>query len=287
MRAENAKAAEVSDQWKPRASSDFVSLEYFSALGHSGFQILSQLCRERKSEFGISAGKVPIWRNLGNPELTVKHGSHLYHHWGPDGVYVSPLNSHLLSSVSWKGCTESSVRLEVQEMRKGVDWGNMMKAGVQPAVLQKNDIITNHKIRIRSWHLLVHTSCPNRWPDLGLPGPGLSPEQLERAGVLGLDPPGRHQQVSVWLGHHHQVGPLDDAPLDALTEMKRGDLQRAVLSGMCWLSSVFAAVSFIYDKFTAIKSSLDSSCLRSHGGLQLSCTNWDWNWKMSTTNWSK
>lgn len=72
-----------------------------------------------------------------------------------------------------------------------------MKAGDKPAALQKNDIITNHKIRIRSWHLLVHMSCPNRWPDLGVPGPGLSPEQLECAGVLGLDPPGRHHQVSV------------------------------------------------------------------------------------------
>lgn len=108
---------------------------------------------------------------------------------------------------------------------------------------KKNDIIANHKIRIRSWHLLEHTSSPNRWPDLGVPGPGLPPEQLECAGVFGLDPPGRHHQISVWLGHHHQVGPLDDAPLDALMEMKRGDLQMAVLllldvGDVMWMSTI-------------------------------------------------
>lgn len=51
---------------------------------------------------------------------------------------------------------------------------------------------------------------------LRIPGLGLSPEQLERAGVFSLDPPGRHHQIPVRLRHHHQVSSLDDASLDAL-----------------------------------------------------------------------
>ncbi len=62
-------------------------------------------------------------------------------------------------------------------------------------------------------HTQTHT---NTHTHLRVPGLGLSPEQLECAGVLSLDPPGWHHQVSIRLCYHHQVGPLNDAPLDAL-----------------------------------------------------------------------
>lgn len=60
-------------------------------------------------------------------------------------------------------------------------------------------------------HSLLHTYTHLRVPELGL-----SPEQLECAGVFSLDPPGWHHQVSIRLRHHHQVGPLNDAPFDTL-----------------------------------------------------------------------
>ena len=66
----------------------------------------------------------------------------------------------------------------------------------------------------------------HRSTHLRVPGLGLSPEQLERAGVFGLDPPGRHHQIPVRLRHHYQVGPLNDASLDAL-DKKHADVANA------------------------------------------------------------
>lgn len=62
---------------------------------------------------------------------------------------------------------------------------------------------------------LLHTRT-RAHTHLSVPGLGLSPEQLECAGVFRLDPPGWHHQVSIRFRHHHQVGPLNDAPLDTL-----------------------------------------------------------------------
>ena len=66
-----------------------------------------------------------------------------------------------------------------------------------------------HSQTVKGSHIHTHTH-------LWFPGHGFLPEQFESAGVLGLDPARWHQQVSIRLGHHHQVGHLYDAPLDAL-----------------------------------------------------------------------
>lgn len=72
-----------------------------------------------------------------------------------------------------------------------------------------------------SGSLLIHCYCKYRYwahthTHLGVPRFGLSPEQLECAGVFSLDPPGWHNEVSIGLCYHHQVCPLNDAPLDTL-----------------------------------------------------------------------
>lgn len=83
---------------------------------------------------------------------------------------------------------------------------------------------------------------------LRVPGLGLSPEQLESAGVLGLDPPGWHHQIPVGLRHHHQVSPLDDSPLDAL------DKNTETLPMLhCWLHKIYLDVCSVSVSIPATK----------------------------------
>lgn len=87
------------------------------------------------------------------------------------------------------------------------------------------------------------------WPDahtsthLWVPGLGLSPEQLECAGVFGLDPPGWHHQIPVRLRHHHQVSPLDDAPLDALD--KNIEMLPALHCWHCYIKYIYMSAVFL------------------------------------------